>query len=427
MSEQYLTVMDQSAFRPTPLALRYSGLVHTNRWHAWAQYHIPDAFEGLTADLRALHERVVIEDKTPMHFFAISGRDAVRFLNDMTPRDFSKVPVGVAKYTPWLDDDGKVIIDTPVCRLDETTYVNIGGPIGNWLNQHSAGYDVDIADVSDQWAVMPVHGPRARATIEGVTRQSWSDVKYQHGRRVRIDGCNTYVWRIGYNAQTCFELHTSFDDAPRVYDAVVERGRQYGILNLGQNAVHHARVEAGIVAPGWEYARAGPDANIAAYVTLDADDMVSPLELGLGRLIEFDKPEDFIGKKALEKEREHGGPSRRLVGLELDWRDIVALYEAAGVAPEISRLRDPRRHVLRRTGTPVGKASSLTWNPIMKRLIALGLVRKDLTALGTRLAMDWVEHGTRLTDERIAEVVHGPVNATVVPLPFVNKSAKFNS
>lgn len=427
MTDQTPTMMDLSAFRPTPLAVRYSRLVHANKWHAWAQYHVPEAYEGLTAELKALYERVVIEDKTPMHFFSISGPDSVRLLNDMTPRDFSNLQVGAAKYTPWLDDSGMVNIDTPVFRLDETTYVNVGGPIGNWLNEHCAGYDVEVADISDQWTVMPVQGPRARATIEEATGQNWTNLRYQHGQRTQIRGCDVYLWRIGFNGQTGFELHTSFEEAPLVYDAIVELGQQYGILNFGQNAVHHARVEAGIIAPGWEYARAGSDSNIAAYATLDKEDLASPFELGLGRLVELNKPEDFIGKRALLRKQAQGGPARRLVGIEINWRDIVELYEANHAAPEISRVRDPRRHVLRQDREPIGKASSMTWNMRLGKLIALAQVRVDLATPGTRLMMDWVEHGTRLTEERIAEVVHGPVAATVVPLPFVGKSAKLGS
>jgi len=342
----------------------------------------------------------------------------------MLPRDLAKLEVGAALYTPWLDQRGKVVIDTPVFRLDDTTYVNIGGRVGEWLGQHAKGFDVAIRDVSDEFMVMPLQGPKSRATIEAATGQDWSALRFMRGRRTRIGGCELTVWRAGYNSKLSYELHCRRDDAVRIYDAIIEAGGPFGILNIGQNAVQVSRVEAGIIVPGLEYARSGPDANIAAYVTTRDEDLASPYELGLGWLIDLDKAVDFIGKQALLQERANGGAPRQLVGLEVDWRDMVALYERAGAAPEISRRIDYRRHTLRHDGEVVGKASSMCWSPTVRKEIALAQVRKELAKPGTRLSMDWAEHGIRLTEERVAECVHGPVGVTLVDLPFVPKASK---
>lgn len=423
---QEMSIMDQSFFKPTPLGPRTAQLNHANKWHAWERYHIPDAYEGVNAELRALHERVVLEDKSPMNWYSITGPDARRFLDYMLPRDLTRLEAGAAMYTPWLDERGKVVVDMPVFQLDEKTCVTMGGHLEKWLRQHIERFTVEIEDISEEFVVMPLQGPSSRAVIEAATGEDWSDVKFMRGRRTQIGGCDLYVWRAGYSSKLGYELHTKSNNAVRIYDAIMEAGKPFGILNIGQNAVQVARTEAGIIVPGIDYARSGPDPNIAAYASTSEEDLVSPFEIGLGQLINLDKPGDFIGKEALLKEKANGGAPRKLVGLKVNWRDIVSLYEAEDLPPEISRRIDYRRHMLQHDGQVVGRATSVCWSPTIQKEIAIGRLKREIAEPGTRLSMEWAEHGTRLIEERLAEVVHGLVGATVVELPFVAKSTKLS-
>ena len=107
-------IVDQASFGPTPLTPRLGPLNHGNKWHSWRGLHIPDSYEGLAPELRALHRRAVIEDKSPMNYYSIMGDEAVRFLDYLVTRDVSRIPIGAGIYTVWLNESGKVVIDTPI-------------------------------------------------------------------------------------------------------------------------------------------------------------------------------------------------------------------------------------------------------------------------------------------------------------------------
>ena len=417
-------IIDQASFGPTPLTPRFAPFNHANKWHSWRGLHIPDAYEGLGPELKALHQRAVIEDKSPMNYYSFTGPGASDFLNYLVTRDLANIAIGSGIYTPWLDEQGRVVIDTPIFRLDESHFVTMGGILEDWLGRHAGGFDVDIEDWSDVKMVMPLQGPASRAIIEAVTGDDWSDVRFMHGRRATVGSRDVWIWRAGYNQQLGYELHANRDEAIDVFDAVFEAGREFGLMPIGQNAVQVARTEAGLIVPGIDYTRAGSDANIAAYALLD-DELVSPGEIGLAPFVDVDKPAQFVGKEAFLQERAAGGPARTLVGLDIEWRDIVGLFEQAGQAPEITRRIDYRRHEVLREGTAVGKATSLCWSPTIKKQIALAQVDRLHSNLGTELTLEWREHGARLIPARLDDVVNGLVRATVVPLPFIAKDKKF--
>jgi glycine cleavage system aminomethyltransferase T len=139
----------------------------------------------------------------------------------------------------------------------------------------------------------------------------------------------------------------------------------------------------------------------------------SPFELGLGRLVAFDKG-DFVGRLALEREQRAGGPARRLVGLELDWYGIEGLYSAQGLPPAISAAVDRSDvPVFSERGDQVGKATSHGWSPILKQAIALASVPPEYERLGTRVDVEWTVEGRR-----------GRVRSTVVQLPFLDLERK---
>ena len=420
-------IVDQASFGPTPLTPRMGPLNHGNKWHSWRGLHIPDTYEGLSPELRALHNRAVIEDKSPMNYYSIAGRDAVRFLDHLVTRDVSRVETGAGIYTVWLDERGKVVIDTPIFRVGESHYVTMGGILSDWLAQHAASYDVEIRDESDVKMVMPLQGPLSGGILERVTGEDWSGVDFMRGRPSIIGSAEVWVWRAGYSSQLGYELHIDRNDAVEVFDAVMRVGPDFGLMPIGQNAVQVARTEAGLIVPGIDYTRAGSDLNIASYALLDEGGVVSPFEIGLGRFVNFDKPSGFIGREALLDEQAAGGPARRLVGLDVAWQDIVSLYGEAGEAPEVTRRVDYRRHRVLHDGDVVGKATSLCWSPTIRREIALGQVDRDFSDIGTSLTVEWREHGCALTPELLEDVVSGTVHATVVPLPFVSKARKFTA
>ncbi len=358
---------------------------------------------------------------------ATYGEFLMAAVNHLITRDLSKIEVGAGTYTPWLNEQGKVVIDTPVFRTGESDYVTMGGILENWLEQHTDGYDVEIEYWCDIEMVMPLQGPASSRIIEAVTGEDWSDVKFMHGRRTTVGSSDVWVWRAGYNQQLGYEIHANRDDAVDVFDVVFGIGQDFGLMPIGQNAVQVARTEAGLIVPGIDYTRAGSDANIAAYALLDDAGVVSPGDIGLDRFVRVDKPTPFVGKESFLAERETGGSARSLVGLRVHWQDIVALFQQAGQAPEITRRIDYRRHKVLHEGVDVGKATSLCWSPTIRQQIALAQVDRAYSATDTELTMEWREHGASLTPARIEDVVSGPVRATIVPLPFIAKDKKFGT
>lgn len=418
-------IVDQASFGPTPLTPRLGPLNHGNKWHSWRGLHIPDSYEGLAPELKALHRRAVIEDKSPMNYYSIMGDEAVRLLDYLVTRDVSRIPIGAGIYTVWLNESGKVVIDTPIFRVGESHYVTMGGILSNWFAEHAGSYDVEIRDESDTLMVMPLQGPLSGRILESATGEDWTSIGFMRGRPTTIGSAEIWVWRAGYTSQLGYELHIDRGDAVDVFDAVMGAGKHVGLMPIGQNAVQVARTESGLIVPGIDYTRAGSDLNIASYALLDEGGVVSPFEIGLGRFVNFDKPSDFIGKQALLDEQASGGPARRLVGLDVAWQDIVSLYDQAGEAPEVTRRVDYRRHRVLHNGDAVGKATSLCWSPTIRRQIALAQVDKECSVDGTALTVEWREHGSSLVPELLEDVVSGTVRAAVVPLPFVSKAKKY--
>jgi len=169
-------------------------------------------------------------------------------------------------------------------------------------------------------------------------------------------------------------------------------------------ALDVVRLEAGLILIEVDYT--------SARHALNPEQNYSPYEIGLGRLISFEKG-DFVGRLALEREQRAGGPARRLVGLQLDWYDIEALYTAQDLPPAISPTVDRSPVPVFAGGRQVGKATSHGWSPILKQAIALASVPPRYEDVGTKLEVEWTVEGRR-----------GRVEATVVGLPFLDLDRK---
>ena len=192
--------------------------------------------------------------------------------------------------------------------------------------------------------------------------------------------------------------------AVTVWDALMPGGRRYGLRPAGMLALDVVRLEAGLILLEVDYT--------SARHAMNPEQHYSPFEIGLGRLVSFDKG-DFVGRLALEREARAGGPARRLVGLQLDWYDIEGLYDAQGLPPAISPTVDRSPVPVFAGGRQVGRATSHGWSPMLKQAIALASVPPAYEAPGTSLSVEWTVEGRR-----------GRVAATVVGLPFLDLPRK---
>ena len=188
-----------------------------------------------------------------------------------------------------------------------------------------------------------------------------------------------------------------------MWDALIEAGVSYGVKPAGLLALDVARIEAGLILVDADF--------VGAKAALNDTQLYTPFELGLGRLVHLSKA-PFIGQKALREEKQRG-PRRVLVGVEVDWEDLEALYDAAGLPPQISPAASRLPVPIYRDGRQVGQATSTTWSPTLKKMIGLGTVEPALAKPGTQLRM---EHTVDLRREK--------VGVTVAKLPFFDPPRK---
>jgi aminomethyltransferase len=375
-------------------------------WGEWSGYFAAAVYADFhDIEYSAIREQAALIDVSPLYKYAITGRDAARLVDRVMTRDVSKLRVGRVVYTPWCDEDGKVIDDGTVTRRAEDEFFwTAADPTFRWFALNAAGLDVEVTDVSEEVAGLALQGPRARAILEAATGQEWSDVPYFGHRRTEVGGVDVHVTRTGYTGDLGYELWVSAPDAVEVWDAVWEAGRPHGIRPAGIRALDVARVEAGFILVEAEYT--------SARHAISREQSYSPFEIGLGRLVDFGK-ERFVGRHALELEQRHGGPARRLAGLELDWTEIEALYAKHDLPPMVSAAiqRDPVP--VFRSGAQVGRATSIGWGPTIKKMVGFGSLPPSLAAPGSHVSVEWSVEGER-----------GRVGATVVELPFLDLERK---
>jgi aminomethyltransferase len=309
-------------------------------------------------------------------------------------------------YTPWCDEHGKVVDDGTVHRLDDDSYRwTAAEPQLRWLTLNARGLDVEIEDVSEQTAAIALQGPLSRAVLERVTNESWTDLGYFRRRKSKVGRTPFDVSRTGYTGDLGYELWVDADQAVGLWDRLVEVGRAYGIKPAGMLALDMVRIEAGLILLDVDY-------TSSRHALIPAQNY-SPAELNLGRLVSLDKAAEFVGKLALRAEQAQGGPTRRLVGLSLDWDEMERLYAAQDLSVSVAGTAS-RAHVpVYEGGRQIGRVTSSTWSPLLKKHIALASLAADYERPRTRVHVEWTVEARR-----------GRVTGLVEPLPFFDPPRK---
>jgi len=390
----------------TPFHQRTSPLNRKMQWREWSGYFAAGVYaDAHDIEYNAIREAAALIDVSPLYKYLVSGPDALRLVDRVVTRDATKLTVGGVLYTPWCDEHGKVVDDGTIHRLDERLYRwTAADPQLRWLRQNSAGLDVTITEESEATAALALQGPLSRDVLEAATGESFGDLRYFRRRTAKIGAIAIDVSRTGYTGDLGYELWIPTEGAVAVWDAVMAAGKAYGIRPAGILALDVVRLEAGLILLEVDYTSSRHAMNPAQNY--------SPGEIGLGRLVSFEKG-DFVGRLALEREAKAGGPARRMVGLQLDWYDIEGLYDAQGLPPGLSPTVDRAPVPVFAGGRQVGRATSRGWSPILKQALALASVPPQYEAVGSSLAVEWTVEGRR-----------GRVGATVVELPFLDLPRK---
>jgi glycine cleavage system T protein (aminomethyltransferase) len=375
-------------------------------WEDWWGYAAASSFgDAVDIEYNAVREAAGAIDVSPLFKYLVTGPDAARLIDRVITRNAAKLQVGQIYYTPWCDERGNLIDDGTVCRLDESTYRwTAAEPNYRWIRMNAAGLDVEIEDVSASVAALALQGPTSRSILEAATGQDWTDLRYFRGRPASFGGIPAHVTRTGYTGDLGYELWVDADKAVDLWDALFTAGGPWGLRPVGMAALDVLRVEAGLILL---------DADFTGVRNAFSEEQeYSPFELGLGRLVDLNK-ERFVGRAALVAEQARGGPPRRLVGMEHHWQDIEAAFERHGL-PTVLTLGTSRGPVpVFAGGRQVGKASSTTWSPTLKKVISLGVAGKANADPGARVDIEWTIEGT-----------HERVGATVVELPFLDLPRK---
>lgn len=392
--------------QPSPFHSRTSKLCTSKAWKDWAGYYAARYFHAShEPEYYAFRHSAGLIDVSPLFKYEVTGPEAAAFLSHVTVKDVRKLAVGRVTYLCWCDDDGNVVDDGTVSRLAEDHFrLTAAEPSTAWLAGLSRDFRVSIEDSTDRIGALALQGPESRAILSEVTDIEMDGLRFFRTAEGSLDGTSVRVSRTGYTGDLGYEIWVDRDHAAAVYDALLEAGEPHGMLPAGLDALDVARIEAGFIMNGVEY--------FSAHHALTEERKSSPYELGLGWTVQLER-DPFIGQAALRRQKVRG-PNRVLVGLDISWVELEAVFAEYGLPPHLSSApwRDGRP-VYDRRGRWIGQATSGAWSPTLKKNLALALIAPEHAAEGTRVGF-----------EITAEYRRHTVDAQVVKPPFFDPARK---
>lgn len=323
----------------------------------FAGFEMPIQYSGIVQEHRAVRDSVGLFDLSHMGEFWISGSSAEAFLQRMTINDVSVLDVGQAQYTALCYDDGGIVDDGVLYKLYSSYLLVINASNiekdFEWLREHIIE-NVKLSDISDDFSLIAVQGPKAREVLMTVTneKQTVEELPFYHCAEASISGVDLLLARTGYTGELGYELYISGEGAEEVWDMLCSAGQEFGIAAVGLGARDTLRMEM-------KYCLYGND----------IDETTNTIESGLGWITKLDKG-DFIGRDALLQIKRNG-PSRRLVAFRMKARGI------------------PRYgYTILKDGIKVGKATSGTHSPSLEKGIGLGFVDVPYHKIGTEIDIE---------------------------------------
>lgn len=338
----------------------------------FAGFEMPVQYEGVNAEHEAVRQGVGVFDVSHMGEFFLRGEKALDLIQKVTTNDASKIEIGKAQYTCMPNGKGGIVDDLIVYRLAEQEYFLVVNASNiekdwNWIKEHNV-FGVEMTNASDEYSLLAVQGPKTIEATQSLTNVDLSAIKPFSFVEGTFAGCeNVIISATGYTGSGGFELYCKNESVKKIWDALFEAGKAQNIQPIGLAARDTLRLEMGFCLYG-----------------NDIDDTTSPIEAGLGWVTKFTK--DFVDADLLQKQKEEG-VSRKLVAFELIDRGI------------------PRHdyEIVNEDGSVIGKVTSGTMSPSLKKGIGLGYVSSDKAALDSEIFISIRDKG---------------VKAKVVKLPF---------
>jgi len=389
----------------SPFFDRTSKLNESQEWRRWSGYLSATNYE-LTHDNEyfAIRTKSALLDISPLKKYLIEGKDALALLDRLVTRNIKICKIGQVMYTPWCDENGKVIDDGTIQRLSENKFrITSAEPNLDWILHIASGLNVKIKDDSETTAALALQGPNSREILNSISEISLNELKFFWMVNTNFNGIPVSISRTGYTGDLGYEIWMDSNNALSIWDLLLKKGAPYGITPTGLHALDIARIEAGLILLDVDY--------ISSRHAIVESRKSSPFELGLGWAVKMKKT-DFIGKSALKKELDRQS-EWEFVGIEIEWSELESHYRSAGLAPGLPSTAWRTSTPLYYNRNQVGYATSGTWSPILKRYIALAHLKSDYSQNGTELEFEIkVEHFKKTT------------KAQVVNTPFFNPERK---
>lgn len=339
-------------------------------------WEMPVQYKGILEEHRAVRNAAGLFDIDHMGQVRVTGRDALPYLQRLLSADFAPMGINTAKYAVMCFADGTCVDDTFVYRLPDEWMVVVNA--GNrdhdlvWMEAQRNGLDVTLADVSDEFYMLAFQGPKAQAVLQKLESFPLADLPYHHAREFHMGNERGIIARTGYTGEDGFELFVPFSHGKRVWDAILDAGKDNGVQPIGLGARDSLRFEAKFALYGHEI-----DAN------------TTPIEAGLGWACDLNK--EFIGRDALLKQK-LVGVTKKLVGFEMIDRGIPR--NGYSIAAE---------------GKPIGYVTSGMFAPTLEKNLGLGYASPELAKIGSEFDV----------------MIRGkPTRARVIKTPFYANRAR---
>ena len=317
--------------------------------------------DNMVQECLGVRETVGLFDQTSFAKFTVTGPDALAVLNTVSVADID-APIGKAVYTQWCNQAGGIEADLTVNRMSDDRFFVVTAAASEgrdwaWLRRACRDKQVTLTNITHDQAMIGLMGPNSRAVLSAVTDADLSNAGFEFGtgRSIKLAGVDVFALRMSYVGDLGWELYIPNADGVGVYDALIEEGRLHGLVHAGYHAMNSLRLEAGM--RHWGH---------------DITDEDTPLEAGLGFTIAWDKPVDFNGRSALEKQREQPR-TKRLIQLRIEDPDLLTYHD------------EP----LYRDGVVVGRISSSMWSATQNRCCAMGYVEHH-----EAVTKDWLDSGS---------------------------------
>ncbi|TKS56501.1 glycine cleavage system aminomethyltransferase GcvT [Mesohalobacter halotolerans] len=341
----------------------------------FAGFEMPVSYEGVNVEHQNVRNHLGVFDVSHMGEFFVEGSQAEDLLQYVTSNDVSKLIDGKAQYTCLPNLKNGIVDDLIIYRFHKEKYLLVVNASNidkdwKWINSHNT-FDAKLSDVSSQYSLLAVQGPKAIEAMQSLTDVDLSEIKFYHFTESQFtDAENVIISATGYTGSGGFELYIKNEYAKQVWDKVLEAGKDFGIKPIGLAARDTLRLEMGFCLYG-----------------NDIDETTSPLEAKLGWITKFDT--DFINKDNLLKQKEEG-VERKLIAFEVLDKGI------------------PRKDypILDEDNNPIGYVTSGTQSPSLQKAIGLGYVKTGFH---------------QVNQELFIQIRKKQVRAKIVKLPFYKK------